>query len=149
MIGNRLRLVAASALVNANLVAALPTKQTIHGHAHYLAQDVPQGVFDAADGCIDNKPAWESREVHHHCPQVLDIPRVLAHQPTFEVVDGRDRGAAWPARIGLADAVNSLVGLDFDENQIAGADSHDKSLDVGDLDVGAASRHRLSGSRQE
>ena len=41
----------------------------------------------------------------------------------LEVVDDRDRRFVRPARVRLADAVDALVGLDLDEDEVAASDA--------------------------
>src|SRR5262245_9063948 len=130
MIGHRLGLIAASALIDANLVAALAAQQSVHRNANHFAQNVPQRMFDAADGRIDHKSPGKPGEVHHHPPQVFDVPRVLTSQPAFEIVDGRHGGVVRPAGISFANAMNSLICLDLHEYQVAASHTDHERLDV-------------------
>ena len=123
--------------VDPHLLPALAAQEAVDGQSRRLARDVPEGLLDPADRRVDHRAAGEPAEVVHHRPEVFDVARVLADQPSLEVVDGRDRRPVRPARIGLADAVDALIGLDLDEDMIP-PQADEECLDVRDPDLRAA-----------
>src|SRR5690349_18229995 len=78
----------AGALIHAHFVAAFAADQHVDRHSGGLARDVPQRMFDTADGGVDYGAAGEAREVVHGGPEVLDVARILADKPALEIADG-------------------------------------------------------------
>src|SRR5262245_22923652 len=109
------RAVATGALVNANLLAALATEQHIYRKPRCLSGDVPKRVFNAANCSVDHETPWETSEVHHRCPEMFDVARVLANQPVLAIVDDSHSSFVGPTRVSLANAVDALIGLHFDK----------------------------------
>ncbi len=140
---------AARALVDAHSVAALAPQQHIDRKSRGLSGDIPQRVLDPAHGCVDHRASRKAREVVHSGPQVFHVAWIFAHQPSFEIFDGGDRRLIRTDRVSLTEAVYSGVGQDLDEAQIAASSVHQKTLDVGDFQLGFAGvprrglRHRL------
>ena len=132
--GELLRGGAAGALIDADFVAALAAQQHVDGQARGFAGDVPQRVFDAADGCVDHRAAGEAGEVIHGGPQVLDVARVFAYEPAFEILDGGYGGFIGTDGVSFAPAINALVREDLDEAEIASAGVYEERLNVGDLE---------------
>ncbi len=136
---------AAGALIDAHAVAALASQQHVDRKARRFSGDVPQRVLDAADGGVDHRASRKAREVVHGGPEILDIARILAHQPRFEIFNGGDSRLIGADRVGLTEAEYSRVCEHFHEAEIAPARVHQKTLDVGDLQLRLAgiSRGRL------
>jgi hypothetical protein len=88
-----------------------------------LADDVPQGDVDAADG-LEQEAALVAAQPHggvQRLPDRLDVARVGADQLVAEqVVDDRLRHARRHRRLRLAPADDAGVGLDPDQ---AGVDA--------------------------
>ena len=57
VIGTGLGSGAADALVDADPVAAFSAEKSVDGQTGGLAGDVPEGVFDATDGGVDDRSA--------------------------------------------------------------------------------------------
>jgi hypothetical protein len=100
-----------------------------------LAQDVPQGQVDAADG---RRPHHVARvpEVlaEHHLPEVLDARGVVPQDELGHVFDGADHRPRTPFERGLAPAPQAvLIGADADEDPVPHAGVADQRFDGGDF----------------
>jgi hypothetical protein len=67
---------------------------------------------------------------------VFDVARILANQPAFEIADYSHSRFVGPARVRLADAVDALISLHFDEDEIPASDADKVGFDVGYFDCG-------------
>src|SRR5262245_54300713 len=101
-------------------------------------------MFDAAYGGVDDQATGEAGKVIHRGPQMLDVPRLLPHQPALEIGHCRHCRLVGTAGIGFAYAMDTLVGLDLYEKQISISRPYQEGLDVGDLDGGASPDLRRS-----
>jgi len=123
-------------------------------------------VLDAADRRVHHRTAREARRVVHQVPQVLDVARILAHEPFAVILDHLDRRLVRPAGVRLADAFDALIGDDLHIDPsaaardvarvvagIAASGADHVSFDVDDLERrliahrrrGLRHRHRGSG----
>ena len=93
-------------------------------------------MLDAADGGVDDQAAGKARGVVHHVEEVLDIARIIADQPRFEVFDDLNGRFVRSGGIGLTDAVDPLVGEHFYVHPVASARADQERFDIGDLHRG-------------
>ena len=100
-----------------------------------LAQDVPQGDVDAADGRGPHDAVGVPEVLaEHHLPEVLDPRGIFADQQRGDVLDRADHGAGVPFERGFAPAPQAgLVGEHFDEHPVPHPGVADEGFDGGDF----------------
>ena len=126
--------------VHADAVPAFAAEHLIYGHMVILALDIPQRLFDAADGAHLHRPAAVKGAPVHQLPQGLDPSRILTDQHGFQLADRGFHGARVPFEDGFSPAADALVRADFqklpargDVKQIKTRDFHgSKPPDVPD-----------------
>jgi hypothetical protein len=127
-------------VVDADLVAEAAAEEGGGGNAEDLAGEVPECHFDAAGGthevvgrAVGAGAAERGAAGAEACVDGVDLQRVLADKPGLEGEDlllDPDAGAA----VGFADAVDTVIGGDFDEG-IGAPSLHHHDLDVADFDL--------------
>ena len=118
--------------IGADGVAHGPAPQLIDGHVEQLACDVPQRLLDAADGgeIGDAFPAGDHLPL---APEQFDGARVLAHKDALHLLQRAQHGEFLALQRGLAHALHALIGIDLDEDVIAGPEIYHEGANVGDL----------------
>ena len=114
-------------------VALLAAEQLVDRHAERLALDVVEGDVDGGDRRLQHAAALEVLAAIHLLPERADLHRVAADEELAIVLDRADHGLLAAGQAALAPAVDALVGLDLDEQLVAGADPDRIGLDRGDL----------------
>src|SRR5258708_18220035 len=106
--------------IEADVVSDRPTPELVAGDAVDLAQDVPEGDVDAADGrTADNAGSMPKMLAVHHLPEVLDARGVLADEELADVLDGADHRPSVPFQRSFAPAEEArLIGTDFHKDPI-------------------------------
>jgi len=102
--------------VDPRLVPHLAAEKFIDRHAVIFALDVPQRDVDSRNRAGD-RAAGEMIGPQHDVPVVLDRARIFAHQVFTVFRDGRGAGFQLTPRAGLANACDTGVGLDPDEQE--------------------------------
>src|SRR5207249_1558206 len=97
--------------VDPDLLADRPAKQVIDRLAERLADDVPQGLLEAALGRVEVHRAALAEEIVVDAEgEVLDLEWVAPDQVALQLVDGRLDGlVAVDLGVTLAPAMNALV----------------------------------------
>src|SRR5262249_9936264 len=81
--------VTAGVAIRIDRLAALAPEELVDRHACALAEDIPQGHVDAADGVAEHRPVAPVRAEEAGTLNVLDGGRVLADEEGLEeAVDG-------------------------------------------------------------
>lgn len=129
-----------SVVIDANPVAELATEQSGGGFAEEFAGEVPEGHVDATGGAEEvvrgavGASAGKARGAFAELGEDdVDLQWILADEPRLEAEDlllHADAGAA----VGFADAVDAVVGGDFDE-RVGAAAGHHHYLHVADLEA--------------
>jgi len=79
-----------SVAVGIDGLAALAAEKLVDRHAGALAEDVPQGHIDTADGVVEHRAVAPVGADKGRLPHVLDLRRVLAeYERLEETIDGR------------------------------------------------------------
>ena len=120
-----------------DLVAHQPAQQLVNRHAQRFALDVPQRDVDGRHGAGQNALRREKAAAEEQLPDVLDPKRVHALQQLGKLLDGPDHRqlAAGDAR--LAHAIDALVRIDDDKEEIFAPAPNGVGLDVGDFHGGS------------
>ncbi len=116
-----------------NLVAHLVAEQVVNGHAERLALDVPQGDVDGGDGRGEDALCREEAAAEEHLPDVFAVHGVLADEQRLEVLDRADHRQFAAGNAGLAHAVQPLVRVHHDKQEVAMPAPYRVALDVSDL----------------
>src|SRR5262249_11896485 len=105
------------------------------GHAVDLAQDVPKGDVDAADGrSPDDSRAVPEVLAIHHLPEIFDAGRVLPDEELANVLDRTHHRPGMPLQRSLAPAVQPrLVGKHLHKHPVPHAGVTDEGFDFGDF----------------
>jgi len=124
---------AADTLIDADPVAAFSTEKAEDGKTGGLAGDVPEGVFDATDGGVDDRSAGKPGVRVQVLPDAGDVARVAPDKPGCEVGDHGSDGVIRADGIGFTDPGQALVGEDPAGNEVSVAHGDGQGLDAGDL----------------
>lgn len=112
---------AAEVAVEPNVVADRPSPQLVTGNPVDLADDIPEGQVDTADG----RPAHDAVTVPemlaiHHLPEVFNPRGVFANQQLRDILDRPNHSAGMPLQGRLTPAVETrLVRLNLDEDPVS------------------------------
>ena len=104
--------------VRPDSIPYLAAEQFVHRGAQCLALDVPEGDFDSADGGHLHDTATDVKVVVERLPVLFDLPGILPDQFPPEFVHHRGDGEG--AGSGFAPTGDPFVGLDPDEDEVAG-----------------------------
>ena len=116
-----------------DLLAGGSPQQLPDGRVQVLSQDVPKGDVDGGGGGGNDGSAFIVLSAVHLLVDVFDAARVLPDQKVAHVLDGPGHGLLAGGGASLSDAVDALVGFDFDDQQVFALDTHEIGLDVGNL----------------
>src|SRR6185436_19542296 len=100
----------------------------VYRHAEPFPFDIPECDVDCRDGAVD-RGSSEIGKPHHDIPVMLDRAWVLAEQIAGEFCESRGAGVKMTPSPGLAEADETVVGLDAHEKKTVGKDW----LDADDL----------------
>ncbi len=114
-------------------VANLAAEKLVDRHAERLAQNVPAGDLDRRDHGAMDMAAVERYAVQQALGQRVDAARVLADGEMPELVHAGFRRLDEAVERALADAMDTLVGMDLDEQPVFPAGPDGEGLDLGDL----------------
>jgi hypothetical protein len=106
--------------IDHHAIAAAPAEELIERHPGHLGLDVPQRHVDRRDGAHGDRAAPPVGAAIEVLPDVLDPARVHADEAGDHVIleIGDDRLLA-PVERGIADAVDALIGLDLERDEVA------------------------------
>ena len=116
-----------------DLLAGGSPQQLPDGRVQVLSQDVPKGDVDGGGGGGNDGSAFIVLSAVQLLVDVFDAARVLPDQKVAHVLDGPGHGLLAGGGASLSDAVDALVGFDFDDQQVFALDTHETGLDVGNL----------------
>ena len=127
--------------VQTDSIADRPAEQLVDRLAGDFAQDVPQGLVDAAGGAGGHHAIPPPVKPSHLLPDVVDPCWVLPDQQVGQVaLDHRHHRQLVVLGRCLSDSHHSLVGLDLDEDPVAGrgmasgsGDAHQMCGQAGDF----------------
>jgi hypothetical protein len=136
--------IAGGVCIDTDTVAHGSAQQLVDRHAVKLALDVPERLFDTAEGTGQNRSAAIKRAAVEDLPVAVDLERVLADQVFFHLVHGcGDRpGTALDDRFAVAD--QAFVGMNF-QKQPTRLDKG--GFQLGDLHVFRPSTYNSSCAR--
>src|SRR6185437_952399 len=109
------------------------TEKIVDRHAEPLAANVPERDVDGRKDTRRDASRRKESAPEHDLPEVLDSSWILANQNWLQVLDDGGGRHLATGDSALADAVDSLVGIDDDEKEVARASPNRKCLDIGDL----------------
>ena len=113
--------------IGADMVADLAAEQAIDRRIGGLAGNVPERMFDGADGSAEGLEAAADADAAH---DALDVARILADDPVLELQNLRlDIGLG---RLDLAPAGDPFIGGDADD----GAAGNDSAFEISNFQSG-------------
>ena len=101
-----------------DFVANATAQQLIDGHAEGLALDVPQGDVDGGDCGAQHALGREEAAAEEELPDVFDTKGVLSDEDLLKVLECADHGLFAAGQAGLSHAVDTLVGVNDDEEKV-------------------------------
>ena len=113
-IGHFLSCVAEHRFITSHFVPAFSAEKLVDRHAQGLALDVPKGDIDGGE-CAHDHGTPEIHAAVQIIPVMFDAKGVLADEIVREAPENALHAVKEAPGPGLADAVNALVGGDFDE----------------------------------
>ena len=106
---------AADMRVTDDFFARRASEDLVERHADGFCFDVPEGDVDAADGAGVDALGGEEQPAEHLLPEAFGFPWIGADDDFREVVDGECDGSSESGYTDLAEAVDSGVGVDSDD----------------------------------
>ena len=116
-----------------DLVADLAAQQIVDRHAQRLALDIPQRHVDGGNGRGLNALSRKESAPVELLPDVLGVERALSDQQRFEVLQGADHGQFPAGESRLTHAIDTLVRVDHEEEEVAMTAPDRKGFDIGDF----------------
>jgi hypothetical protein len=114
--------------VHQSAVTTASAEQLIQRHAGHLGLDVPERDVDCGDGAHRHGATAPVGTSIEELPDVFDPARIHADDRGCDVVrEVRDDRQLAPVERGVADAVDTLIGLDLQGHEIPAGTGDDDS----------------------
>jgi hypothetical protein len=112
----------------------LPAQQLVYRGAQLLADDIPEGNVDCADGRVERAAERILFDDIHPAPETLNVPGALAGQQLVKRADLSHHRRQVGRRCSFAPTVDPVLSLDANAHDVrARADAQDVRVDAPDL----------------
>ena len=118
ILNHGLGFVAADVAIDEDLFAGLAAEEAVGGYSERLAGQIPERDIDAGQRRLQDRPPTPEGAAEEILPEVLDAGGILANEQRTEVVEGVDYRHRTTGERGFAEAVKSVFGGDFDEDEL-------------------------------